>query len=122
MRAFSTDFFINGKPMLAPDADVKLEFTDLDDAASGRDESGLMHRFVARYKVPAWEFSYSLLTEQERLYMEGLFPQAPSFTFTHPAADGKPVDTVCYRSKYGICWRNARTGLWSGYSFSVIGC
>ena len=26
------------------------------------------------------------------------------------------------RSKYGISWRDVRTGLWSGYSFSIVEC
>ena len=117
MRKFSTEFFVNGKPMLVPDAQVKMTFQDLDDAASGRDESGVMHRFVARYKVPSWEFSYSFLTEQERVYMESLFPEAPTFAFDHPGGH-----TTCYRSNYAIHYQNARTGLWSGYGFTVIAC
>ena len=117
MRNFSEDFFINGQPMLLPDEEVKMTFTDLDDAATGRDESGVMHRFVARYKVPTWEFSYSFLTEEERRYLEGIFPAAPTFTFAHP--DG---EQECYRSNYAITWKNRATGLWSGYGFTVIGC
>lgn len=122
MRDYSKDFFVNGKPLLVPDAQVKLSFCDLDDASSGRDESGLMHRFVARYKVPTWEFSYAFLTEDERRYMESLFPNAPTFTFSHPGVQGGMEDTVCYRSQYGICWHDARRGLWSGYGFTVIAC
>lgn len=123
MRAFSEHFYIDGKPMLAPDEEVVCSYEDLDDAASGRDESGAMHRFVARYKVGAWQFTYGYLTEQERQYMESLFADCPSFTFTHPSrADGAPEDTVCYRSKYSLSWKNARTGLWSGYGFSIIEC
>ena len=119
---FSEDFLVNGKPMLVPDAQVKFSYCDLDEASSGRDESGVMHRFVVRYKVPTWEFSYSFLTEEERRYMESLFPQAPNFTFTHPGQQGEKEDTVCYRSQYTIQWQNAKTGLWSGYGFTVIGC
>ena len=124
MRTFSTEFFVNGKPMLAPDADVGHSYEDLDDAASGRDESGVMHRLVARYKVGVWEFSYGFLTDEEKRYMESLFPDAPSFVFTHPSRIDSALaeDTVCYRSKYSLSWRNARTGLWSGYGFSVIEC
>ena len=124
MRAYSEDFFIDGKAMLVPDEDVSHSYEDLDDASSGRDESGIMHRIVARYKVGAWEFSYSHMTEAEKQYMESLFPDAPSFTFTHPSRKNAAVaeDTTCYRSKYSISWRNARTGLWSGYGFRIIEC
>ncbi len=124
MRAYSTDFFVNGKPLLVPDEEVQHNYEDLDDSSSGRDEMGVMHRVVARYKVASWSFSYSLLTEQEKRYMEGLFPDAPTFTFTHPARlnSSTKEQTTCYRSKYGITWKNSRTGLWSGYGFNIIEC
>ncbi len=123
MREKTELFQINGLPMLSPDAGVSMGYEDLDHSASGRDESGFMHRQVARYKVPYWEFSYASVTEEERQYMESLFPDAPTFTFTHPGRlDGAPEQTLCYRSKYAISWRNARTGLWNGYSFRIIAC
>ena len=124
MRPFTNLFRINGKPILAPDTGVTVNYEDLDAADSGRDESGVMHRVVVRYKVPSWSFSYDTLTEAEKRYMESLFPEAPTFTFTHPDRSDsfRTVDTECYRSKYGIAWKNARTGLWSGYSFQIISC
>ena len=121
----TTDFFrIDGRPMLAPDGEVTLNYEDLDDADSGRDQSGIMHRLVVRQKVPSWGFTYACLTEEEKNYMESLFGDSPTFLFTHPDRldSGKPAQTVCYRSKYGITWRNAVTGLWSGYSFQIIAC
>lgn len=123
MRQKTDLFKINGQSLLAPDAGVSIGYEDLDHSASGRDEAGFMHRSVARYKVPYWEFSYGALTEQERQYMESLFPDAPTFVFTHPSRlQAQPEETVCYRSKYAISWRNARTGLWNGYSFRIIAC
>ena len=124
MREFTYLFTINGKPMLAPDEEVGFNYEDLDSSDSGRDESGIMHRVVVRYKVPSWSFSYSNLTEEEKQYMERLFPDAPTFQFGHPGrVDSLPTEvTECYRSKYGISWKNARTGLWSGYSFNIISC
>lgn len=124
MRKKSELFYIDGKPLLVPDEEVKTAYQDLDDASSGRDESGYMHRIVARYKVGTWEFSYAFLTEEEKRYMESLFPDAPTFVFTHPGRMDAAIaeDTVCYRSKYSLSWKNARTGLWSGYGFTVIAC
>ena len=124
MRATTELFTINGRPMLAPDAEVSVNYEDLDASDSGRDESGMMHRIVARYKVASWGFRYSALTEAEKQYMENLFPDAPSFTFGHPSRKDATVmeETTCYRSKYGITWQNATTGLWSGYSFNIIEC
>ncbi len=124
MREKTNLFMINGKPMLAPDEEVQVSYEDLDSGVSGRDEMGVMHRQVLRYKVPVWQFSYQQLTEEERKYMESLFPNAPTFTFTFPSeADAAiPRQMPCYRSKYGITWKNARTGLWKGYSFQIIAC
>ena len=124
MRDITELFLINGKPMLAPDEKVQVSYEDLDDSNSGRDESGFMHRQVLRYKIPVWSFSYQHLTEAERQYMESLFPKAPSFTFTFPSEEDAAVsqEMVCYRSKYGISWKSAKSGLWMGYSFQIIGC
>ena len=123
MRPYLNLFMINGKPILAPDEEVGFNYEDLDSSDSGRDQSGIMHRIVVRYKVPSWSFSYSNLTEEEKQYMESLFPDEPTFQFSHPSRkNGEYETTECYRSKYGISWKNARTGLWSGYSFNIIAC
>ena len=70
MRKTTDLFLINGKPMLVPDAEMQVNYEDLDDSDSGRDEAGFMHRHVLRYKVPVWTFSYQSLTEEEKQYME----------------------------------------------------
>ena len=121
----TTEFFkINGSPMLVPDAEVGVSYEDLDSSDSGRDESGVMHRIPVRYKVGVWSFSYAHLTEAEKQYMESLFPDAAEFTFTHPDRRDSTSAVTCkaYRSKYGISWKNAKTGLWSEYSFQIIQC
>ena len=123
MREKTELFKVNGRPLLVPDAGVKIGYEDLDNSSSGRDEAGYMHREVVRYKVPNWEFSYEALTEEERQYMESLFPDAPTFTFTHPGRlNSEPEERKCYRSKYSIAWQNARTGLWNGYGFKIVAC
>lgn len=124
MRATTDRFTINGAPMLVPDAAVTVSYEDLDASDSGRDESGFMHRIMVRCKVGSWKFEYAHLTEEEKQYMENLFPDAANFQFGHPSRRDAGVmeETLCYRSKYGISWKNARTGLWSGYSFSIIEC
>lgn len=124
MRPYSTDFFINDIPLLVPDEEVGCNYEDIDDSSTGRDESGVMHRAVIRYKVGSWSFSYSHLTEEEKRYMENLFPEAPTFTFTHPDRLDSSVakKTTCYRSKYSLAWKNSRLGLWNGYGFNIIEC
>lgn len=117
-------FLINGKPMLIPDAEVGFNYEDIDSSDSGRDQSGFMHRVVIRYKVPSWSFKFAALTDEELCYLESLFPEEPSFQFTHPSRlDSSTLEiTECYRSKFGIAWQNAATGLWSGCSFNIIEC
>lgn len=124
MRAKTDLFKINGQPMLVPDEEVAVNYEDLDSSDSGRDESGFMHRTVVRFKVGSWKFEYSHLTEEEKQYMENLFPNEATFQFTHPSrVNASTAETTeCYRSKFGISWKNAKTGLWSGYSFSIIEC
>jgi hypothetical protein len=31
-------------------------------------------------------------------------------------------NSMCYRSKYSLAWRNAKTGMWNNYKFSIIEC
>ena len=89
---------------------------------TGGVESGWLHRSVVRYKVASWDFSYNNITEEEKAYLESLFPDAPTFQFGRPDRldTTKQAVTECYRSQYGISWRNARTGLWSGLKFQII--
>lgn len=124
MRSLSEHFFINGVPMLVPDEEIAMSYEDLDDSETGRDESGVMHRIVVRYKVGSWPFAYSFLTEEEKQYMEKLFPDEPHFTFKHPSRKNAEEleETEAYRSKYSISWKNAKTGFWKNYSFSIIEC
>ena len=92
MRETTNLFLINGQPMLVPDADVSVSYEDID-------------------------------SEEERQYVEQLFAEAATFDFTHPDRldAAVSVTTKCYRNGYGIAWRNARTGLWKGYNFRIIG-
>ncbi len=124
MRAKTELFQVNGNPLLVPDEQVTVSYEDLDSADSGRDESGVMHRIPVRYKVASWAFTYHHLTEEEKQYMEGIFPDSADFSFTHPSRGDASVPAVsrAYRSKYAISWKNARTGLWSGYGFNIIEC
>lgn len=117
-------FQINGRPMLVPDEEVTVSYEDIDAADAGRDQGGFMHRIPVRQKVASWNFVYHALTEQEKNYLESLFGESSTFTFTHPARldAGTAQDSLCYRSKYSLTWKNARLGLWREYSFTVIEC
>lgn len=124
MRALTQLFQINGLPMLIPDEEVEVSYEDIDAADAGRDQAGFMHRIQVRNKVASWNFIYENLTEEEKNYMEALFGDGATFTFTHPdRVDAQTLrQTLCYRSKYAISWKNAALGLWRNYSFTVIEC
>ena len=64
------------------------------------------------------------LTEEEKQYLESLFPEEGSFQFGHPDRldAGKQVVTEAYRSRYSLIWQNARTGLWKNCAFQIIEC
>lgn len=124
MRRFTKLFQIEGQPMLAPDAEVAVKYSDVEGADSGTDEVGAMHRFVTRHNVASWSFEYGQLTEEEKRYMERLFPETAEFSFTRPDrvyAD-RMVTVRAYRSGYSLAWRNAVTGLWNNYRFDIVEC
>ena len=118
----TTDLFqIDGVPMLIPDGDIRVRFEDIDAAAAGRDESGVMHRIALRQGVGSWEFRYSSLSDEEMTYIQDLFREKPWFQFTFPGKNG-PETRVCYRSGLTVTWKNARTGQWKGCGFTIIEC
>lgn len=122
MRQKWDKFKINGKPIFLPDADIEMLFSDLDSSDSGRDEGGVMHRIVIRYKVGKWTITYSDITEEEKRYMEGLFPDTEDFEFEHPDRVDSSRQATCraYRSNYQITWVNAVTGVWKNYKLVII--
>lgn len=125
-------FLVNGKPFLPPDANIQLSYEDIDASDSGRDESGIMHRVVVRFKVFSGEFVFSCISKENYTYMESIFPDpdedgeggTPEFDFTRPSRKDPDtlVTTKCYRSKFGIGWYNAKTGIYKNYKFKVIEC
>lgn len=121
MREFYYDLLINGKPILAPDSDMQMEMNDLDSDESGRDEGGFMHRIVLRKDVKKWGLSYSFVTQEEYKYMESLFKNS-EFDVEYRDVGGYPAKCRCYRSNHSILVRNARTGLFKNYNFSIIEC
>lgn len=125
MRSFFYDIQINGKPILAPDADVQIEASDLDSADSGRDVAGFLHRHVVRLKLRKWTFTYSFLTPLEYSYMRSLVDaETGTFTFTCPHRIKPDQSETCtaYISKYDLSWKSARTGNYRNFKFSVIEC
>lgn len=121
-KKYHYDLLIDGKPILVPDADITIEYTDIDTNESGRDESYVMHRIVARRNVKKFPLPYSRLTREEYLYMESLFDGKDEFTVTHRDHDGHVATFVAYRSNHSITIHNARTGDYRNYKFNIIEC
>lgn len=122
MRSFFNDFQVNGKPILVPDADISLEWNDLDGDSSGRDESGIMHRVVLRHRVPKWGFEYASLTKEELVYMRGLFKDQATFTFTYKDENGETQTCEAYNSNDSVTYHDASTGLYKNYKINIIAC
>ena len=124
MRQTTDLFTVGGKPMLVPDEPVQIFSEDLQSPETGRDESGVLHRFILRHQMLTWKFTYRQLTEAEKAYMESLFPDGESFTFSHPGRLDSHMqeESICCRSDSSACWRNARTGLWENCTFRITQC
>ena len=119
---FFEEFKIDGSPLLVPDAGVEMTLTDLDGAAAGRDESGVMHRVRVRKRVRSWNFQYFALNREELSYMEELLSRKATFTFTYPDNKGEPAGCKAYCSGTSMTYHSAKLGLYRGYKFSVIEC
>lgn len=117
MRSFDTKFLVDGQPMLAPDAGVSLNFSDIDAADAGRDEAGFMHRSLVRSKVRTWGFTYSFLTAEEYGYLMGLLAGKETFSFS----DGEETVTA-YCAKLETNLFSRKHGLYKATQFNVIEC
>ena len=116
------DFKINDKPVLVPDAEVSIEWNDLDADSTGRDEKGVMHRKVLRRRIPKWGLSYSTLTKEELSYMRGLFSGLDTFTFTYKDENGEIKTCDAYCSNDSVTWYDARNGIYKNYKINIIAC
>lgn len=105
---------IDGAPIVAPNAGVKLGLTDIEAPETGRDESGFLHRTVLRTGIATWQLCYERLTRQAYEYMQSILPRTGSFAFTHPACQSAGstlsrcclagAESVCKTTAAGICW------------------
>lgn len=117
MRKFLDSVLIDGKPILVPDRDVEISRADIDAEDSGRDETGVMHRFVLRERVKTWTLSWGHLDAEEYNYMTGLVAGKPEFTLT---IFGEVFTAYC--SNDTVALRNIVTGHYTGFSMKIIEC
>lgn len=120
-RAFTEEFRIDGKPMLMPDAGLKIGCTDLE-GDSGRDESGFLHRQMIRTDMRTWGFSYALLTAEEYTYVRSLLRGKGSFAFTFRNEDGEEETVTAYCKQTSAAYWSHRRGLYKEMQFEIIEC
>jgi hypothetical protein len=122
MREFYYDLQIDKKPILVPDADVQVEFSNLESEDSGRDESGFMHRIVLRRGIRTWALSYGILSAEEYRYMESLFAGKDQFLVDYLDGQGRPASCIAYRCEHSLAVHNAAKGIYKNYQFSINEC
>lgn len=122
MRALDDGFKVDGVSLPVPDAGVALGCSDLDSEDTGRDETGVMHRFVVREKVRTFGFSYAFLTAEEYRYLQKLFAGKSTFTFTYTGDDGKAASCTAYCSNFSVSYFNRRLGMYRDMKFNIIEC
>ena len=123
-RDSMTEYLIDGVGILVPDGEITESYEDIDSPETGRDEAGVMHRFVARYKVGKWGFNYATLSKHDYEEIERIFGEKATFEFTRPSRTNPSttVTTTCYRSKYSLTYFDTRRQVWKNYKFNIIEC
>ena len=116
------NFKIDGVAIVAPDSEVAISRKDIESSDSGKDESGVLHRFLLRSKVRNWSFKYTHLTQEEYNYMENLLSGKESFSFSFVDENGATDSCTAYCPSASVAIRNIKTGIYSSYSFDVVEC
>lgn len=122
MRNQDCGYCIDGQPIPVPDADLEMSASDLDSPDSGRDESGVMHRFRVRERVRTWGFHYDLLTRQEYLYLKELMEGKTVFRFSYPGSGGVQESCLAYCAKVGYAVCDLNRGIYRNLKFNIIEC
>lgn len=120
-RSLLDDYRIDGEKLLAPDKGVTVGFSDLE-ADSARDESGFLHRIVARHDMRTWSLSYATLTEEEYLYIVSLLKGKTTFNFEITDKDGNAQSIECYCTKKSASYYCKRLGLYKNLKFEIVEC
>lgn len=120
-RTFISEYIVDGKMLLDPDAGVSIGFADIE-ADSARDESGYLHRIVTRHDVRTWGFSYSTLTAEEYEYLMALFQGKSAFKLEITDANGIKEDVTCYCTKKSTSYYSKRLGLYKNLKFDIVEC
>jgi hypothetical protein len=119
-REYDDYHLIDGCPMLVPDVDVEITYTDIEADGSGYDEAGYYHRLVARYNVRTWKFKYAILTKEEFVYLRSLYKDKNDFKFTL-LNENDVSETVTARCKpISVAYQSKRSGLFKNLNLEII--
>lgn len=121
IRAYDTNYKVDGSALLAPDEGVEISLSDLDSSDSGRDESGIMHRFVVREKSGLSDSATRCWIRKDYAYLMGLFSGKVTFPFSFPE-NGITKTCTAYCSKASVVLHSSRTGLYKNLKFNIIEC
>lgn len=119
-RKLIYDFLIDGKPMLAPDADVTYDDYDLLSDGSGRDESGVYHTIILQKGLKTWGFTYSFLTEEEYRYVKSQIKGKQYISFSFYDEDGHQQTISAYIKQTSVVYWSTRRRLYKDLKFEVI--
>jgi hypothetical protein len=122
MRALYYDFQIDGRPVLVPDADLSVSAFDMAAEDSGRDESGVLHRFLLRQGVRSFVLRYDTLTQQEYRYLCSLIEGKDTIRVTYRNADDQSAELIGYCAGYSLLVHNARQGIYKGMKLEIQEC
>lgn len=119
-RAYDNFHLIDDSPMLMPDVDIEVTYTDVETDGSGYDASGFYHRMVSRFNVRTWKFKYSVLTKEEFVYLRSLYANKQSFQFTL-LNELDQRETVTARCKpISVAYQSKRSGLYKNLNLEII--
>lgn len=116
-RSFLNEWLIDGSPILSPDEGIEIKKTNLEDEGSGKDAGGYYHPIILRFGVRSVALPYSVLTEDEYQYMEGLIDGKVTVEITSP--DGIFTARCNQRA---VVWKSSVTGLYNNYKLELREC
>lgn len=121
-RSYDYEHLIDGSPLLSPDADVEISFTDMESEGCGFDEAKFYHRFVWRFDRRSWKFKYSFLTREEFLYLRSLYKQKTTFMFSFLNEQNEEETVHAYCVAGNVVYQSKRSGLYKNFSLEIIEC
>ena len=122
MRSTTSDFLIDGNPLLAPDSGVVLQRQDLESEASGMDERGIRHRIILRPRLKKWTLRYKLLTGQEVRYLQSLFEEKDTVNFQYLLPGGTVESCVASCSEDTAALADSKEDLWENMVLVITEC